>query len=455
MVTEWLSRNISYPLWEMLSSRRYFRFKRHLEELERSQWADREELDRIKLDKLKMLVSYAYENVPYYTELFDGLKLKPQDIKELGDIDKIPVLTKEIINSNFQRLLSKKHKEGTYWIERTGGSTGNTCAFYRDHTTHEFALAVNRRFYKWAGYDTGTKFFTLRGGSYDDHAKPLRLRTRIHYHVTNHVIINTFDMSEKDMLAHSELMNRFKPTTVHGFANSVYVFAKFLKERGIDFPRPRSVITASEMLYDYQRQLIEEVFGCKVFDEYGCKEMSVIAFECESHSGLHIAEEKFILEVLQDGKTAKEGETGKIIITDLNNYAMPFLRYQNGDACAYTEEECDCKRKLRRIESLEGRLTDFLKSPEGKFVSGVAITEFLARIPGIKEFQVIQTSLERLEVRLVRGESFNNQTESQVISRLKKSISDKAQIEIRYAEKIETTASGKRKPIVMNLPVDI
>ena len=449
MVPEKISRYFFYPLWEIFSSRKVFRFYHHLKILEKSQFFSKSKLKDLQLKKLKKLIEHAYKNVPFYRKLFKDIDIKPEDIKCLEDIQKIPILTKEIIRANLKDLLAENYGTKDFWIETTGGSTGTPLKFYRDNITHDFLLAVNRRFFRWAGYNIGTKFFSLWGSQYDI-SKTYKQRSKVHYFLINHVIINAFDMSDDNMKKYADKIITFEPTIIHGYANALYVFAKYIKDNRIRIPVPKAVISASEKLHTYQRELLKEVFQCEVFEEYGCREMSLIAHECEVHDGLHIASEKYILEIIKNGKPAGNNVLGSIVLTDLNNFAMPFIRYKNGDLSRLDDNTCRCGRGLEKIRYLEGRTTDYLINSKGKRVSGVAIITYFAKISGIKEFQILQMKKNMLEVRIVKSQDADNSLEKNILDFIRKYIGPSTKVKIKYVKKISSTNSGKRKAIILN-----
>ena len=164
----------------------------------------------------------------------------------------------------------------------------------------------------------------------------------------------------------------------------------------------QGVICAAEKVLPFQREVMERVFGCPVFNTYGSREFMLIASECEKHEGLHVNVENLIVEIVkEDGTYAREGETGRIIITDLHNYGMPFIRYEIGDLAVFTERRCSCGRGLPIIEDVVGRSLDMIKTPEGKIVPGEFFPHLMKEFKEILKFQVIQETLENLRIRMV------------------------------------------------------
>src|SRR3989344_3226335 len=195
-MNEFIARYLNYPLWELFSSRHAFVFYRQLKSLEASQWKGRKYLQALKNYKLRHLVSHAYKNVPYYHHLMKRLKIKPDNVVKEEDLQKLPILTKDIIRKNINNLVARNYGSNSYYASHTGGSTGKVLNFYRDKTTHEFNLAVNRRFWRWARYDIGTKGFYFVGSPYDMKQYDT-FRVKFHNILINQVNINAFNMSDR------------------------------------------------------------------------------------------------------------------------------------------------------------------------------------------------------------------------------------------------------------------
>ncbi len=211
-----------------------------------------------------------------------------------------------------------------------------------------------------------------------------------------------------------------------------------------DHHRPGAIITSAELLDPEQRSLIEAVFECRVFDRYGSRETSVIASECEKHSGLHIGAENFLLEFIKENKPVKPGEYGKIIITDLMNYGMPFIRYQIEDAGVPSDETCACGRGLPLMKMAAGRVTDFLVTPERKIISGASLTIYLvANTPGVAQAQLVQEKIDEIIFRIVKGENFGEKSLAYLQSEIPKFFGPSMKYQIEYVEQIPLESSGK------------
>ena len=271
--------------------------------------------------------------------------------------------------------------------KKTGGSTGVPLQLYWSKEAALFKQAATIRHNSWAGYIPGNRIAVIWGA--DNGSDSLRAKlynfliSRIH-------LLDTLEMSEQKMLEFAHIINRYKIKTIMGHAHSIYIFAHFISETKLAFPSVSGIITTAEVLIDTERRKIENVFGCSVFNRYGCEELSIIASECDEKNGLHINAEGVFVEVVAE----KKDEPGELILTDLVNYSMPFIRYKIEDMAILEDSQCACGRQLPLIKKLHGRTADFLYTPEGKMLSGISIMDhFAIEIPGIWQVQLIQKEI--------------------------------------------------------------
>ncbi len=401
-----LSRHVFFPLSALREGSTTLK---HLAELERTQYLSKREIEEIQMQRLGKLLAHAYTNCPFYRNRFDECRVKPKQIQSLEDLRVLPILTKKEIQENGPLLCAANLPMKNLVSNSTGGSTGSPLQFYMDQDRVFSRQAATFRHNRWSGWEIGTKSALLWASRKD--LSGLR-RTRTHlrnFLLDRRIILDTTGMTREALIDFQSRLQRHRPEIYIGYANSIFLFARFLKESGSsDYHRPRAIITSAEVLEGDCRRIIEEVFDCRVFDRYGARETSVLATECDRHQGLHICAETFIVEVIRDGKPAAPGETGKVIVTDLLNYGMPFIRYQIEDAAIPADGSCACGRGLPLIRVAAGRITDFLVTPEGRVVSGAALTiSLIARTPGLAQAQIVQESRDRIILRLVRGKAFD------------------------------------------------
>lgn len=376
-----------------------------LEELNRTQWLSRDELQELQRTKLQRLLTYAYEYVPYYHRVFDEAGFHPEDLRDdLTQLERIPILTKDTIRNNFQDMLTTEPERRKQLSKlATSGSTGQPLVFMQDNNYRDAVTADIQRHMGWAGWKLGD-LHAMIWGAPQNPTLSRKLRLAMIDRIWNRFQINAFALTDESLTAFTKRVQRQTPKILFGYATSLFHFAQFIRQssyRDISF---RAIFSTSELLLPPVRQFIEDTFHCKVFDRYASLELGGIACECEAHTGLHISMENNFIEILNDGLLAKPGEVGDIIVTNLNNFGMPFIRYSIGDAGAwYTGENCPCGRASTLLRMIEGRLVDSFYTRDGRRVwSGFAGAGFRCLThPAIKQFQVVQKSLDKMIVRLV------------------------------------------------------
>ena len=431
-------RNLWMPFseWGHGSNRlKYFR------ELEKSQWYSREKLEDIQRKKLQALLRHAYENVPYYHNMFKSLNLKPDDIRTQEDLQKLPILTKEDIQNNLQDMVARNKSKESLLKNATGGSTGKPLSFYQDKIYWDWNAADKSRHLKMMDFDSGEKCAYLWGADRD--SPQMTFRGKIGQIINRSMWLNTFNLTEEMMFDYSQKLQKFKPKIIIGYATSLYLFAEFLKENNIKGITPTGIQSSAEKLFDFQRELIESVFNCKVFDRYGCREVGNIAHECKAHDGLHISSDIHYVEFVQDDELISEGEVGDIIVTNLTNYAMPFIRYEIGDRGSFMDEMCECGRGLPLMKSVEGRVTDIIVTPNGHFISGPALTLAIKTAKNIKQIQIVQETKEDLILKIVKGKGFRLEDAELVKQKIQGYIGEKMNIDFEFIDSIPVTETGK------------
>ncbi|AKB17641.1 MULTISPECIES: phenylacetate--CoA ligase family protein [unclassified Methanosarcina] len=414
-----------------------------------SQWKSYPEQKKDQEKQLKHVIVFAYKNVPYYHKLFNKLKLEPSDIRKIEDLEKLPILTKDTIKQNFEDFKPVNLSSIKYYLNSTGGSTGNPLQFRLSKYDRFFNGASLYRGWGYAGYELGDKMVFLAGSSLDIGSGSFVVQ-KAHEIVRNLRKLSSYDMSTEDMQQYAKTINSFKPQFIRGYASSLNFFSEFLSENKIDVITPQAVFTAAEKLIPHMRKNIENAFGCEVFDGYGLNDGGLGAYECKEHNGLHIDTERSILEVVDENGSQLENGTGRIIATSLHNYAMPFIRYETGDMGHIVSDVCGCGRGSRLLKEVLGRQQEILQTPEGKFVYGGFFSRIFWEISGVKEFQIIQKKLNTITIKMVLEENFD-ENQLDIIRKIIKSKSEQWEIEFIYVDEIERTKAGKYKFILSEL----
>ncbi len=443
-----LIRHVIGPVWARWERSPYLRRYR---QLKRSQFDPAEQIQSRQWNSAQAILAHAYETVPFYRRRFDAAGIKPSAIAGFADFERLPLLTKNDIRSHGDDLISSQYDRAKLFCKTTSGSTGVSLAIYVDDDSLQWKRACTIRCDEWSGWRFGENVARVWGNpDYLRHGWRGRLRNAL---LDRARYLDTLNMDQNALASFAQALLRKPPSLIFGHAHSVYLFAEYLHEKGIDGIRPKGIITSAMILHDWQRRRIEEIFACKVTNRYGCEEVSLIACECERHQGLHVNVDGVYVEVLRDGRPALPGEAGSVIVTDLTNRAMPIIRYQVGDVATVSDRQCPCGRHYPLLERIEGREADYVVTASGALISGISLTEnFALQVPGIAQLQIVQDSVSRFVFRIVRGAAFGPETLEQIERLTRKRFGPEVSYECEFVERIPQEASGKYRFCISKVP---
>jgi len=440
-------RNVIYPIYRGLRRDELLPL---LEELERAQWLAPEEIEELQWRKLRGLLSSAASYVPYYRELFAGAGVDAGSVETIEDFRKIPLLDKELIWEAGGSILTKDPLRRGRPAD-TGGSTGEILYFFTDLSAEPLRRANTLRGYRWAGVDVGERQAYLWGIDLD-RPPGERVRNALKSYFNNVLHLSTFHMSDETMRGYAAALRRFKPHVLIGYPSALESLVRFCARTGTTGPRPRAVVTSGEMLVPQQRGQIEGFFACPLFDRYGIREFGDVAHECDRHEGLHVFSDLYLVEVLdEEGNPVDPGETGELVVTDLSNYFMPFIRYRTGDLAVRADRACSCGRGLPLLERIEGRSLDAVLTPEGVRVDGFFWSRLSRSVPGIKRFQIEQRSRSGVEFRIVPGPDWRDESKERLRAKIAERCGEDFGVEFLIVDDIPLTASGKARFVVSNI----
>ncbi len=439
MIGPYFRRGLAEPLYFALNrSPRLSYWK----ELERTQYLTTDELLSIQWTRLKRLISYAYDHNSFYRKRFEQVGIHPDEIRDASDLSYLPILTKRQIRENMQDILTKGFRREDLLRFRTGGSTGTSLEIYLTEECSEQRNACARRHDCWTGWRPGEPV----GAVWGNPKLPKALRERIrHWLLEPRVYLDTMHVTERSVMQFAQEWKRVKPTLLFGHAHSLYLLACYIDRLGIDEIQPKGILSTSMMLIPHERKVIEEVFSVKVTDRYGCEEVSLVASECEVHKGMHLNIEHLFVEfVRDDGLPAAPGEMGRIVVTDLMNFAMPFIRYQVEDMGIPSVRACPCGRGLPLMEQVVGRTADFLVRRDGTRVAGISLIEnTLTCMPGIVQMQIIQEDIDYIVLKIVRGRNCSEEDERLLKKYFLDLFGIECKVDIIAVERIDPEPSGK------------
>jgi phenylacetate-CoA ligase len=431
--------------------------ERYYETLRKTQWLPLAQMRELQDEKLRRLVRHAYRNVPYYRSRMQELKLRPEDIRGQADLGKLPFLTKADVRKHlYFDILSENHAKRDVLKISTSGSTGEPFVVYADRAQLEFRWAATLRSQEWTGYEFGDKCVRLWHQTLGMD-KTQVAKERMDALFNRRKFIPVFEMAEDKLEAMAREIAEWDPVLMDGYAEALDFLAHYLKSRS-DLPvRPKAIMSSAQTLPEASRRLIEEAFGCRVFDKYGAREFSGIAYECEAHTGHHVVAEGYLVEVLRDGQPVKPGEMGEIVITDLNNFCLPFIRYRLGDLGVAVDPDfaCPCGRGLPLIGNIEGRVQSIIQGTHGQFLPGSFFPHYLKEFDyAIQKFQVVQEEANAITFHVVKGGRFSDDVLAEVLATFRQHLGEDLRIDVRFVDNIEMVRTGKRLASVSRLKVD-
>src|SRR5882724_2634661 len=385
-------RHILIPAFETgIKRRKTFHYWK---ELERTQWLSREELEKLQFDALQRLVSSTFTHCPYFRQAWIKQGLSPQNLKTPDDFRRWPIIDREIIRQN--RMQMRSQVPGLRLLQKsTGGSSGVPLHFDYDQDSHDRRMAAWHRGYSWAGAGPGTKQLYLWSVNLGNQSRWMKWKNQLYARLYRRRILNTFELCEELIPEYLHCLNRHRPDVIVAYAYSMYIFARSLAERKQKPFSPKAIVGGAEKLHRFQKELIESVFQAPVFETYGCREVMLMGAECNRHEGLHITTENLLLEVVDDnGSPTSPGQEGNVVVTDLYNYGMPFIRYANGDRMVAGWGTCSCGRGLPVLKEIMGRRSDMVHTPDGRHISGVFFPHLIKDYPAVRRFVVVQDRID-------------------------------------------------------------
>jgi phenylacetate-CoA ligase len=425
--------------------------------LEASQWWDAERIGRYQDERLREIVRHAGEHVPYYRELFRHHGIDTGKFRGREDLPRIPVLTRDTVKSRLEDLKSRRPGDLAPGHGHTSGTTGSPLSVFYGRDMIAMNYAVMDRQYGWADARLerdGDRIAVVRGNVIVPltQKKPPFWR---HNRSLNQLLMSSFHLTPANLVSYFEALREFKPTVIDGYPSSLYVIARVLLNRNERLPL-KCAITSSETLYDFQRAAIEEAFQCRVFDYYAAAERVVFAVECSHHQGHHLCEEYGVTEILgAAGETLPPGQEGVMVGTSLHNTGMPMIRYQTTDRTALKAQSCTCGRKLALMEDVTTKAEDLLRLADGRLIPPSVLTHPFKPLDCIEASQLVQTSLDRLLIRLIPRPDYTEKHGQNLIRDLKARLGDDMRIDIELVEEMPRTARGKFKWVISQVELGL
>jgi phenylacetate-CoA ligase len=440
----WLQENIVLEISDIISQKSIARSLRFLLE---SQYWPYEKLKGFQDERLNILIRHAYDNVPFYHELFRAHHLVPSDIKTAADLQKLPVISKQDMQKYPREYyMARNLSYGRFIRMNSSGSTGEPFTYYINPEAYSMNYACAVRGWYWMGYRLGDSYAKLS----QNPRKGLLKKTQDKVLRSEYIFIR--DLTEDVLKSVVILLNQKRPDYIRCYPDPLVFISLIIKE-GLNFNyTPKAINTTGNILTIESRNRIEKAFRAPVFDSYSC-EASAQFFQDPDRKAYLASNEYAITEVIDNSDNP--AHSGRHITTDLWNLAMPFIRYDTQDILEKTDTQYNLLMKLDSFSQIKGRNTDILVTPSGKYLIVHTFTIFFEYFEEILQFQVIQSRPDSVRVLLVVTGRYNKFTESSIYEGLKDLIGDDVNIEIVIASEIPLLPSGKRKFILRDESIKI
>lgn len=412
------------------------KYARFLEESE--SWS-RKQVEAYRNEKLHRLIVHCYENVSYYRRIMEEANLRPEEIQCAEDLARLPVITKDILRGYSAELTAKNVSKMSATWSGTGGTTGEPIRVYKNRECRIWSSMCYERGIRWGGKPVDEPRVRLFGGTLG--IGRTRLTSRIGNIFRRDLFIPAFELRADNAIFYLDKIRRSKCRFIVGYASAIYKLATFAREfdRKIEFI---AAFPTAELMLPEWEEMIRTTFNCSVLPFYGCGEVNSLGFSTAESNGYGIPEEHALIEIMQnDGSTQLYGE-GRFLLTDLDNYAMPIIRYANGDAGKISRPKGHFP--YSRIERLDGRYNSLLMTDKGDLISGVIGTHVFRLTSSVKSYRIIQEEPLKIVIKIVpKGDSVAGDDERLVLDLFRKYLGGKMKISIEKVSSLPVPPSGK------------
>lgn len=386
--------------------------------------------------RLAGMQQHAAANVPYYREILGG--------KQPTALADFPILTKETLRTRGHALLADGVNKSRLTLNASGGSTGKPVQLYQDANYWQEARASQWFVESWWGIRPGDRTASIWGTDRD--LPPQTVREKITAFIAQLRVCNAFALDEQRMEAFAEMLAAWQPRFVIGYSSALSLFARFLLERPHLAIRPVAMKSTAEVLHASERAVIEQAFQAPLYDFYGSREVNNIAAQCEQRRGLHVNTWNRVVEIVDEkGAPVAPGRPGRVLVTDLTNFAMPMIRYENEDVSSLDPEPCACGRAFPTLSRIEGRKSDFILTPARRLIHGEYFTHLFYDQPQVRTFRVHQESLERVVVEMVLADPGAAPDFSALRAKIQEPLGAGVEVAMKVVPAIARPESGKHR----------
>jgi len=374
--------------------------------------------------------------VPWYRRQIENSNVDLSDDFTTSELSRLPLLTKEVIREAAADLYSADRDHRGTFENSSGGSTGKPVVFLQDkHFVASSVIAAKFIYNEFLGKKPGDPEVNLWGSQSDVSRGSVGARQKFINFIYNRRFQNSFLVDEAKLALFVEGINRHKPVSIWAYVEAIDLLAKFIRRKKLTVHSPKFIISTAGTLLPGIRQSVQDVFRCPVYNQYGSREIGAIAFEMQDQDGLRGLPYLNYTEVVD----------GKVVITSLTNYSMPFLRYEIGDTAepwtGPQDPEFGCRRKV--FAAITGRLHSHFKTAEGALVHGLFFTHQFYFLKWVEQFQVVQDSFNHISCHVVAADKPVKADMDQISERIREVMGRSCDVDFRFTDRISPSASGK------------
>ena len=357
------------------------------------------DLQEFQERRLKELLMHAYANVPYYHRVFGEVGLINDRAVDMSKFDHIPLLTKDILRRFTKEFVSQDYQKRGWFCNTSGGSTGEPVRVMQDAAFLRWGAGVDLYYYEHLlGIEEPIIKRAILWGSERDFFKGgVGIRARLINCLTHIMFLNSFRMSESDLEVYIRKINAYRPELIRGYANSLFELCDYALRNERRLHTPKAVVSSAELLTEGMRQVIESAFNTHVFDFYGSRETSALAGECTKGSMHQFAFFNYIEVLDQHDQPVCANEEGRVVVTNLANYAMPLIRYDIGDTVVLADDGCPCGSPLPTVRDVTGRVGDHFVTKNGTLIDPKFVFE---SNDSIRKYQLVQEDYDRIRIQV-------------------------------------------------------
>lgn len=404
-----------------------------------------EEVQREQIRRLRALLVHAGTTVPYWRDLFADLRFVPRDVTSTADLAVLPILTKETIRREGDRLISDQYRQSDLLVRKTGGSTGEPLLFYASRADYEAQMSLHLRSMALAGVWPGDKLVKLWG--YGRRRQWGNLLAPL----TGRLFLDAYDLAPATLDRWLRLFRLFRPKAIYGYAGALHQLARHAASRGLRVAGMGTVFSTGEMLFPEQRAQIESGLGVRVCDLYGSHEAPRLASEC-LHGSLHAAPDAAVLEFLE----MNNDPAPRLVLTSLQAWAMPLIRYDQGDAVRPVAGECPCGLPFPRLVMEGGKVHQVFALPGGRRKHTGFFYKPAFRIEALQAFQIQHNELDAVEYHAIarKGQAGEAARALDAVCRKLESELGDVRVTYRLVEALPRTPRGKQPIVVSHVEAD-